>query len=241
MNKKLIVAPIALFLISGLAGCGQNQDNAGNTQNKSNFQPVGYHTNNAQYIDHDGPMQELMDYTFGREDNIKNNNHLLPSGHPDDYDHHVQSPLTQYDTNFRVVNRDRHLRDINYHGHLNQRNSAAKSSYYTAYEGALAEKVANQAAALKNVSDARAFIYGDKVLVSLVLKDDNNAKQTKVRVKQAVQPTLGNRSLLITSDLGTYYRVRQLDNELRNGGPKDAVKLDAKHLIESQNIERNRE
>ncbi|MGE8206104.1 YhcN/YlaJ family sporulation lipoprotein [Heyndrickxia sp. NPDC080065] len=239
MQKKLIV-PISILVISGLAGCSQDQ-NAKYNQTKNQFQPVGYYTNDVNVVDHDGPMTELMDYSFGRVDNIKNNNYFLPSGQKSDYDRHINSPLDEYNSNNFGVNRNRHLRDINYHGHLNKRNARGKSSYYTAYEGRLAERISQKAASVANVSNARTIIDGDKILVSLVLKKDKNVKKTKLAVEQAVYPYIRDRKYFITSDIGTYYRVRDLDNDLKDGGPRDKIKLDVHDLMQSQNIKRNQQ
>lgn len=238
MRKKWIAAPISLLVISGLTACGQDQN--ANNNRTNGFQQVGYQTNDRYMMDHDGPITELVDYSLGREDYIKNNNSLLPSGNVDDYDHPIKSPLTEYNTNNNVVNNNRILRDINYHGHLNHHNAKGKSSYYTAYEGGLVEKISNEAIKIRNVSDARALIDGNNVLISLVLKNEQNDNQTKSEVENVVRPYIGNRQYLITSDIGTYYRVRQLDNELKNGGPRDSVKLDLKALAKEQNINPNK-
>jgi spore cortex protein len=230
LHKKIFVAPISALLISGLAACAHDK-NASNEQNVNRFQPVGYYTNDQSIVDHDGPFTELMNYTTGNVDYVKNNNRFLPSGYPDDYGPHLKSPMTQYDTRYTTVN-DRHLRDINYHGHLNNRNSKARSSYYTAYEGQLAEDISNTAASVSNVYDARTIIDGKRVLVSVVVKNDKKADDTKRSVEQAVLPYLSGRKYVVTTDMGTYYRVRQLDNDLRDGGPKDMIRLDTDKMFE---------
>ncbi|MGV3467386.1 MAG: YhcN/YlaJ family sporulation lipoprotein [Heyndrickxia sp.] len=233
MQKKLFVAPISALLISGLAACAQDK-NAVNDQNVNRFQPVGYSTNDRNStVDHDGPITELMDYSTGNVDHVKNNNRFLPSGYPDDYGPHLKSSMTQYNTNISTVNRERHLRDINYHGHLNTRNSKARPSYYNTYEGKLSEDISNAAATIPNVSDARTIIDGKRVLVAVAVKNEKKAKATKGKVEKAVLPYLSGRKYVITTNIGNYYRVRQLDNDLRNGGPKDLINLDADKMFEN--------
>ncbi|WP_165786662.1 YhcN/YlaJ family sporulation lipoprotein [Heyndrickxia camelliae] len=235
MQKKLFVAPISALLISGLAACAQDK-NAVNDQNVNRFQPVGYSTNDRNNtVDHDGPLTEIMDYSTGNVDHVKNNNRFLPSGYPDDYEPHLNSSMTQYNTNISTVNRERHLRDINYHGHLNTRNSKARPSYYNAYEGKLAEDISNTAAAIPNVSDARTIIDGNRVLIAVAVKDDKKAKATKSSVEKAVHPYLRGRNYVVTTNIGNYYRVRQLDNDLRNGGPKEIIKLDTDKMFQGYN------
>ncbi|KQL53421.1 hypothetical protein AN964_07895 [Heyndrickxia shackletonii] len=235
MRKKLLVAPISALLISGLAACAQDK-NAVNDRNVNRFQPVGYSTNDRNsMVDHDGPLTELMDYSTGNVDHVKNNNRFLPSGYPDDYGPHLKSPMTQYDTNNTTVNRERHLRDINYHGQFNSRNSKARPSYYNGYEGKLSEDISNTAASVSNVSDARTIIDGKRVLVAVAVKDEKKAKATKKSVEKAVLPYLKGRKYVVTTDIGTYYRVRQLDNDLRNGGPKDMIDLDTDKMFEGFN------
>ncbi|MBS4173678.1 YhcN/YlaJ family sporulation lipoprotein [Bacillus sp. FJAT-49736] len=232
MQKKLFVAPISALLICGLTACAQDK-NAVNDRNVNRFQPVGYSTNDQSIVDHDGPLTELMDYSTGNVDYVKNNNRFLPSGYPDDYGPHLGSPMTQFDTNNTTVNKERHLRDINYHGQFNTRNSKARPSYYNGYEGRLSEAISNTAASVPNVTDARTIIDGKRVLIAVALKDENKDQATKRSVENAVLPYLNNRNYVVATNIGTYYRVRQLDNELRNGGPKDLVKLDADKMFES--------
>ncbi|GIN87024.1 sporulation cortex protein CoxA [Heyndrickxia sporothermodurans] len=238
MNRKILFTPIPLLIVSTLAACNYDQNSYKN-QTTNNAQQVGYHTNNRHIIDHDGPMTELIDYSFGNVDNIKNNNYLLPSGSPDDYDHPIKSPLTEYNTNNKVVNKNRIIRDINYHGHLNHHNAKGKSSYYTAYEGGLAEKLSNEAIKVKNVTDARALIDGNNVIISIVLNKDQNVNKTKQAVERVIRPYISNRQYIITTDQGTYYRARQLDNDLKNGNPRDSIKLDLHNMFKTLNKQRN--
>ncbi|PTY80224.1 hypothetical protein B5V89_02765 [Heyndrickxia sporothermodurans] len=228
LRKILLAAPISLLMVSGLTACGNND------QTTNSFQQVGYHTNDVNMVDHDGPITELLDYSLGNVDNVKKNNNLLPSGYVDDYDHPIQSPFTEYNTNNRGVNNNRILRDINYHGHLNHHNAKGKSSYYTAYEGALAQKLSDEAIKVPNVSDARALISDNTVLLSIVLKNDKDSTKTKANVEQAIRPFLNGRHYLITTDAGTYYRARDIDNDLKDGGPRDTIKMDLKNMIKLQ-------
>ncbi|WP_100331703.1 YhcN/YlaJ family sporulation lipoprotein [Bacillus xiapuensis] len=113
-------------------------------------------------------------------------------------------------------------RDINYHGNRGLRENTTKSSYYTNYDGKLAEQLSAAAKNVSGVKDARAFINGKDVLVAVHLQNEGKEERTvKKRVQKAIAPHANGYTLRVTTDHASYSRLRNLDNDLRDGGPID--------------------
>lgn len=229
MQKRIIV-PATILMALGLTACGNN-DEATNGDNTSPL-PMGYYSNehheesggNTDWIneDNDGPATELMDHTLGgegEESTIRGvNNETAPDGKYRD---------TLFSRN-----------DRNYHGHLNNLNGGARSAYYTNYNGELAKKIGATAASVVNVADVRALIHGEQVLVAAVLEDQGRVNETKASIEDAVSPQLKGKSLTITTDDSTYSRIRTIDNDLREGGPKDMINEEIDNIFKSINNNR---
>ncbi|MEJ9228245.1 YhcN/YlaJ family sporulation lipoprotein [Peribacillus butanolivorans] len=129
-------------------------------------------------------------------------------------------------------------RDRNYHGH-ESKPLRARSSYYNAYEGELADKVNGVANSEDAVIDSRAIIMEDEMLVALLLDDYNQAKAVKESVMKKVEPLTEGRTLNVTTDKGVYFRTMTLDNNLRDGDTRDSIILDANDMFDNLNIHEN--
>ena len=230
LNKKIYALPLATILAVGLTGCGNNDGAAGSGE-ANEVVPIGYYSNenhgngggNARINEeNDGPLTEFMDHTFGTEGNQKQNKMDKQERNGDQYrTRNTNAPRAQ----------EFSKSDINYHGHLNDINGGARSSYYTAYEGNLMKKIANEASSVENVNDARSVIYENKVILAAVLKDYHREKETIKEIRNTVKPYLGDRSLKIITKESDYSRIKNIDNTLREGGPKDQVEKDIKNLF----------
>jgi spore cortex protein len=232
--RKALGIPVSLAVVLLIAACSQKVS-IPNNNTENSFQRVGYDTNGGKGIDHDGPMMELLDYSTGSADHIYDNNFFLPSGNPNEYGKYTSSPEKEYSNTIQ----NPYLRDINYHGHLNDENSAARSSYYNAYEGRLAEDVTRATGSVPNIRVARTIVDRNTIIVSLVLKNQKKRDKTRREAEAAAAPYAKGRNLVVFTDTGTYYRVRSLDNDLRNGGPRDMVDLDVKDILKSSNAQQN--
>lgn len=226
MNKNIYALPLATILAVGLAGCGNNDGAAGDREANETI-PIGYYSNenhgngggNARINEeNDGPLTEFMDHTFGTEGNQQKIQNGGQKG-------------IKKTNNTRAQKFSRS--DINYHGHLNDVNGGARSSYYTAYDGNLMKKIANEAASVENVNDARSVIHENKVILAAVLKDYHREKETVKAIRNAVEPYLDGKSLKIITREGDYSRIKTIDNTLREGGPKDQVDQDIDNLFQS--------
>jgi spore cortex protein len=234
LNKKYLVLPLSAAMAFGLTGCGNNDKATINDGDRNNAQPMGYYSNenhkgNAEILeDNDGPVTEMMDHTLGTE---RNNNTLLRVGNenPDN----PTRPIANTDRN--LLQRDNRFSnsDANYHGHLNDNTVKAKSSYYNAYEGELTNKIGNVTGSVPNVEDVRSVTYGSNVLIAVDLTNYSKEEATKRDIKEAVQPYLRGRSVTVVTDEGTFSRIRNIDNDLRNGGPRDDIDLDIRNMFKN--------
>lgn len=216
MNKKLFAIPAAAILSIGLAGCGVN-DNETAVQDRRNntVQPVGYYSNdndngrngggNARILDetdNDGPITEWMDQSLNDRDQ-----HYL-----------------------RLQNNGFVRGDANYHGHLSDNGRKPRSSYYEGYDGNFINKI-NGAAHVNNVRDVQSLVNGNEVLIAVNLADNDKKKETVAKVRKAVQPYLNGKKAHIVTDPTTYNRIKVIDNDLREGGPRDQINLDTKNIF----------
>lgn len=244
LNKKVIAVPLAALMSMGLAGCGTNDETAVQDRNTEIVQPIGYYSNENHEsrggnvrieggTDNDGPLTEMMDHTFGNEGrNTRNDNRrILRVRDEADNPGNPSAPLAERDRNFfERDNRFSHS-DANYHGHLDDNTSRARSSYYHAYEGELAEKIGDVTASVPNVEDVRSVTYGSNVLIAVDLEDYSKEEETKAAIHDAVQPYLRGRSTTVVTDEGTFSRLRNIDNDLRDGGPREQIDWDIKNLF----------
>jgi spore cortex protein len=232
LNKKYLVLPLSAVMAFGLTGCGNNDEATIKDGDRNHAQPMGYYSNenhkgNAEILeDNDGPVTEMMDHTLGTE---RNTNTRLQVGNenPDN----PTRPIANTDRN--LLQRDNRFSnsDANYHGHLNDNTVRAKSSYYNAYEGELSDKIGNVTGSVPNVEDVRSVTYGSNVLIAVDLTDYSKEEATKRDIKEAVQPYLRGRSVTVVTDEGTFSRIRNIDNDLRNGGPRDDIDTDLRNMF----------
>lgn len=238
MRNKPLIVPLALVITAGLSACGANGDQG--AQDDGRAHPLAYYSNrdsengNARTLDNrEGPLTEIYDYSYGDEGREINNQRQTrlqtrdENGNPPN----PSVPLADHDHNFfQRDNRFSHG-DANYHGHLDDNTSQPRSSYYYAYEGDLSEKIADTTGLVRNVEDVRSVIYGSNVLIAVDLTDYSREQETKRDIQKAVRPYLRGRSCTVVTDEGTFSRIRNLDNDLRDGGPHEQINLDMKDLF----------
>lgn len=212
-----------MILTYWLTACGNNQATENNRQ--GNPLPMGYSSNekheesggNANWLneDNDGPITEIMDHTFGgegQENNLRGvNNEATRGGNRRN----------------TLFSRD----DKNYHGHLNDNNGGARSSYYTAYNGVMTRQIVNATKSVENVVDARAVVHEDEIMVGAVLENRSRENETKTAITRAVKPYLNGKALTIVTDESIFSRIRTIDNTLREGGPKDQIDKDIDNIF----------
>ncbi|MFE8696856.1 YhcN/YlaJ family sporulation lipoprotein [Cytobacillus sp. FJAT-53684] len=235
MNKKLVALPFSAIMSLGLVGCGTNDESAAQDRYTDQAQPIGYYSNenhrnrggNAQILDgadNDGPFTEMMDHTFGMEGQNGRTNR------PNTYD----GVNTRNVNNNQNDGQGNHLfseDDANYHSHLGNNMRKAKNSYYEAYHGKLVENINRAAASVNNVNDVQTVVNGEHVIIAANIQDANRKSETVAAIGQAVQPYLNGRTSKVVTDESTYNRLKVIDNDLRDGGPKDQLYVDVKNLF----------
>ncbi|MEH7236167.1 YhcN/YlaJ family sporulation lipoprotein [Bacillus sp. JJ1562] len=121
--------------------------------------------------------------------------------------------------------------DRNYSSHLNDNNHKVHTYGYYKDNGNLVRKIAERAATVKNVEDARVIVTNDNVLVAVDTNDNNNRNNVQNAVEKAVAPLAGNRNVNVVTDEGTFTRVRDIDNDIRNGNRRETIDADIKDLF----------
>ncbi|WP_456273902.1 YhcN/YlaJ family sporulation lipoprotein [Bacillus sp. AK031] len=234
MKKKLLLIPLssALFLgaCNGAEEAAQNQNNA--------YEPMGFYSNQGHGNDddhRDGPLTEWYDHSVGREGQAirESKRQYLQVKDEDGNPQNPSKPLAENDRNFFLNDSRASHGDANYHGHLDDNTRKARRSYYTAYEGELAEKIGDVTASVQNVNDVRSVTYGTDVLIAVDLDDHSKFEETKRDIEKAVKPYLNGRTVTVAADEGTFSRLRNIDNDLRDGGPRETIKMDIHDLLRS--------
>jgi spore cortex protein len=222
-----------LWLAGGLSACG-SYEGALDARYDDSARPIGYDTtennrenNGNAYImnDNDGPVTEFLDRgALDGRTNVNRREAANPT-----------VPYAERDRTF--FERDNHFKynDINYHGHLNSMNAKTRSSYYNRYNGELAEKISMKAAKVDGVSDARALVYRDSVLVA-VNTTARDTQRLENKVKQAVAPYTKNKKVRVVSNPSTYQRVRVIDNNMRYGQPFEEIEKDLQTIFNNGEI-----
>jgi spore cortex protein len=241
LNKKLFMVPLTAVMTLGLTACNTGEEEAQNKYTDS-YEPLGFYSNEGhggdEKDDRDGPLTEMYDHSAvgreGKDIRQKKREYLQvkdENGNP----RNPSAPLADYDKGFFEQDARASHGDANYHGHLDDNTRKANRSYYTAYEGDLAEKIGDVTGKVDNVSDVRAVAYGSDVLIAVELQNHSKKAEeaTKTDIKKAVKPYLNGRSVSVVVDEGTFSRVRNIDNDLRDGGPFEAINLDIHNMIKS--------
>ncbi|MGM0844102.1 MAG: YhcN/YlaJ family sporulation lipoprotein [Bacillota bacterium] len=235
MHKKLLLIPISAMVLGACSGT----EDAAREQSDNSYEPMGVYSNeghgNDRNEDRDGPLTEWYDHSIGREGQAirEGKRRYLQVKDENGNPQNPSKPLAETDRNFFLKDERASHGDANYHGHLDDNTRKARNSYYTAYEGELAEKIGEITASVENVNDVRSVTYGTNVLIAVDLADDNRFDETEREIERAVQPYLKGRTVTVVSDEGTFSRIRNIDNDLRDGGPREAIQMDIHDIIKS--------
>ncbi|PLT30873.1 YhcN/YlaJ family sporulation lipoprotein [Peribacillus deserti] len=212
MSKiKCFSAAASVLLL--LSACGKNETEYGAAGNHPVYNTERDFVTNSR----DGIVPRLLFGGTGKRDRDEQ-----------DYPSHTDNAVYQGDGHSR--------RDQNYHEHLGRNNKQGggmdvRSSYYTAYEGKLTERLERAAIQNHNVSTARAAVYQDRVIVAVILFKNSNKDKTSKELEKSLQYSAEGKAVTVVTDPGTYNRIDTLDNELRDGGPRSMVDSDLKDLF----------
>jgi spore cortex protein len=221
LNRKVFLVPIAAVMVSGLSACNTTEDAAQNRYNDT-YEPIGYFSNEGHGGDNrderDGPVTELYDHSVGREGIAirDHKRHYLQTRDENGNPPNPSTPLSTNDRNFLYQDNRASHGDANYHGHLNDNIRSVKKSNPSADDD-LAMKIEDITSSVENVNDVRSVSYGSNVMIAVDLNDHSKEEKTKREIKDAVQPYLKGRSVTVVTDEGTFSRVRNNDNDVRDG------------------------
>lgn len=223
--RKTIAAIGVFCCVSGLAACANYDAEDRATRYRDETRPIGYYSTD----------RTNTPYTYGRYGtNIENdgNAYMMDNQNGpvadffgtdalrrDRYDR--STPSLPLEANFGKA-------DQNYHGHL--QNDKTHPSYYNHYDGRFAEQVAKEAAKVKNVSDARALVYKDHVLVA-IQTGGKDANRTEQNVAKAIAPYTKGKHVRVVSNPSMYQRARVIDNNIRYGRPFEEINRDLKTIF----------
>lgn len=220
--QKTLKAFAVLSLSASLAACGIERE-SGYGSEHNQYEPQGYFSNAGhgdQNDRHDGPLTEWYDHSVGEEQKVirKEKDRYLQKVDDNGHPQNPSKPLAKEDRSFfERDNKQPYNSDANYHGHLSVQNVQAKNSYYTNYNGKLAEKVVRKAEQVEGVLDAQSYIGDKEILVAVQISKKSDEKAVKSEVKQTVERYANGADVRVASDIGTFNYIRVLDNDLRDG------------------------
>jgi spore cortex protein len=222
LNKKQWMIPLSAALMLGLTGCANDNEQAGNKGKNDALRPIGYYSNenhpdadNDLFRDDDGAVTDIMDHTLGDDDQGINQQHSRQlqdrdgNGNPKN----PTKPLASRDRNFFQRDNRFSTSDMNYHGHLNIKNGNAGVATDPDFQDNVSNKIRNKVAAIPNVQAVRSVGYGNTVIVSVDLHDNDQAPETKRAIHRAVEPYAKGRTVTVITDEGTIGRDRNNFNE----------------------------
>ena len=221
LNKNQWMIPFsAAALMFGLTGCGNNDRAGGNNNNSLN--PVGYYSNenhptsdNNLFRDNDGSITEMMDHSLGDEDQVTNEakRRQLQTKDENGNPANPTTPLASKDRNFFQRDNRFSTSDMNYHGHLSAKNGNNGAVTDPDFQDNVAEKMRNKVAAVPNVQAVRSVSYGNTIIVSVDLNDNDKASATKKAIRRAVKPYANGKTIQVITDEGTLGRDRNINND----------------------------
>jgi spore cortex protein len=144
----------------------------------------------------------------------------------------ADNPTRQNATEDNGMTRDNRFArsDYNYHGQMANRDNNTRASYNNNYNGRLAEQISDRVQNVNNVEDVRTIINGNEVLVAIDTNDRNNQK-IEQQVRDAVRSIAAGKDVRVVSDENIFTRARNIDNNLRDGGPTDDLDADVRDMF----------
>ncbi|SDM22462.1 YhcN/YlaJ family sporulation lipoprotein [Bacillus sp. OK048] len=228
MNLKQWMIPLSALLVVGLSGCAKDDRTAMDKDHKGLGQPVGYYSNenhkngsNGMPGDNDGPITEMMDHNLGVENQMNNEERRkrLSERDKNGYPPNPTKPLANHDKNFFQRDNQFSTSDANYHGHLNQRLGNTGTTTNPEYQDRVTEQIKSRVADVDNVQQVRSVLYGNSIMVSVKLADNNRAAETKRAIQNAVSPLANGKSVQVISDDGALGREGNRNNDSQRMEP----------------------
>ncbi len=103
-------------------------------------------------------------------------------------------------------------------------------TYHEDYDGALAEKIRNRVNSMNNVDDAHVILNDNNVIVGIDTSE-NDKSAVSQRVYREVKKLVPNRDVRVTTDDSIVNRIKNVDNNLRDGKTTNEVSSDIKGIM----------
>lgn len=252
LRRALYTISTAAIILGGLTACNTNDNGTAGTKSyKDNARPIGYYSNenihdrtdrngNAYRLnDNDGPFTEMMDRNVNNNKFNRNNANNRKAGIMNDRNYANDTNLSDRqgipfsDGNSNRVRNYGNDADLNYHGHLNNNHAGIQSTGNHDYDSALAKKIADKAAKVSNVTDARAVVSKNNVIIAVETSNNTVGKNLEHDVKKSVKHLTQGKNVHVVSDKGTFSRVRDIDNNIRNGNTPNTIGDDIRNLFDN--------
>ncbi|WP_246145504.1 YhcN/YlaJ family sporulation lipoprotein [Bacillus rubiinfantis] len=230
---KRLVLPFSTILLAGVTGCGNDNDRSSGASVSNPIQHVGYYSNenhsnqrNSLFRDHDGPVTEMMDHTFGDEDQIVNEQRekLLQTRDENGHPPNPTKPLATEDRNFFLRDNRFSRSDMNYHDHLNRNIANTGTSVNNEFQDDVTDSIRNRVADVDNVRGIRSVSYGNSIIIAVTFMDNSKAAETKRAIQKAVRPLVAGKAINVISDEGTLGRDRNIHNDVPQRKPLENKK-----------------
>ncbi|WP_083584295.1 YhcN/YlaJ family sporulation lipoprotein [Bacillus weihaiensis] len=217
IGKKASTFTAIAVLASGLTACN-GDEGALDTNYDDSARPIGYYSNEDTDVDNEGPITEMMDGMDDEDNYFRRVNERN--------DKNMANPTVPLgDRDEGLIRDNRFSRgDANYHGHLNE------IGYYNRGDGAVSEKVKNAVEKMDNVDDARVLVTDNNVIVAVDTNDRNDADMKK-EIMNTVKKMTDGRDVQVVTDEGTFTRIRNIDNDIHNGGDRETIDADVEELM----------
>lgn len=228
--------PIAALMTIGLVGCGTTNKGAMETRNTNETMPIGYHSND-NYRDggnvrinrgNDGPITEMMEGPFNT-----NGNQVRRVNYGDRYRENDIVPFTNTETQYNDLGARFNRNNMNNQTLRGVSNRTATPNQINTNEREMARKIANAVARVKNVDDVRTVVYGNDVLVGVIMNSTGTEQATKAAIRRAASPHLKGKNLMVVTDENTFSRILEIDNNLRNGNTGTRIGNDIRDIFRS--------
>lgn len=218
--KKASAFTAIAILTSGLAACNADKS-ALDTRYNDNTQPMGYYSNENTNVDNEGPVTEIMDGM-----NNDNNDNYFRRVNERYQNRNMSNQTVPYDERDNGMLKDNRFsqRDVNYHGHLKN------VGYYQREDGKTAQQVSNAVEKINNVEDARVLVTENNLIIAVDTKDTND-NTVKDKITKQVQKMAYGRNIQVITDKDTFTRIRNIDNDIRNGVDRKTIDSNINNLM----------
>ena len=191
MNKNFFVLPLIAFMMVGMVGCANdNDDKLGENGNRdNNIQNVRYNPNDqGRNIN-------------GTNTNDRNNNQNRDNMNNTRID-------ARYDNNGRYIGNTRNRNTTNQNAINGDDRFWENAQVMNNKSEKIARKTSNIAAKQKNVRSAQSYVVGDTIFVTLQVENGVNDGKVINKVRSALRDEVKGKNFNIMTDIGSFDQMK---------------------------------